>query len=414
MNRLIGFITVLTLLLSQAALGARVDPMSKLEQLPEQEDEASLWEIASEHENNLRNSGRVMQNRQLERYLESLAERMIGNDLDHLGITLDFLVVEEATLSGWVYPYGTIAVHTGLLVRMENEAQLVAILAHETSHFLQRHSYKELIKEGRSKAVGKGLGFLAALAVASQTGTLDTGIMDKTGGIWSNLVTSGYSQGNEYDADEEGLTLMARAGLSRDEAVPAFAALAENEIYGAGDPRKLWSSHPKLENRLKNLDKEIKKEKKDAERQAKRKKKKDNDVPYDPGVVPEALEYYNAIAPALIANARLDIRERQFERAREALAKYLSVRSDDPEAHFLVGETYRRATPRGPDYSQRIAAYQQALVHDSGFADAHKELGMAYRVQRQNVEAKQAFEKFLALAADSSEAGIIRGYLETL
>ena len=210
MTKSIWTIVALAFLLSHAALGARVESITKLEQLPEEEDEANLWEVASTHENNLRNDGRLMKNRQLERYLESLGERMIGNDLDHLGITLDFLVVEEATLSAWVYPYGTIAVHTGLLARMENEAQLVAILAHEISHFLQRHSYKELIKEGRSKAVGKGLGFLAALAVASQTGTLNTGIMEKTGGIWSNLVTSGYSQGNEYVADEEGLLLMAQ------------------------------------------------------------------------------------------------------------------------------------------------------------------------------------------------------------
>jgi len=413
MTKPVWSIAALVFLLCQGALGARVEPISKLEQLPEQEDEASLWEIASEHENNLRNSGRLMKNRQLESYLESLAERMLGNELDHLGITLDFLIVEEATLSAWVYPYGTIAVHTGLLARMDNEAQLVAIIAHETSHFLQRHSYKELIKEGRSKSVGKGLGFLAALAVASQTGTLDTGIMDKTGGIWSNLVTSGYSQKNEYVADEEGLMLMARAGLSRDEAMPAFAALAENEVYGAGDPRKLWSSHPKLEDRLKNLDKEIEKEKKNANKKSRR-KKKEPDAPYDPGVVPESAAYYQAIAPALIANARLDIGERQFERAREALTKYLSVRPDDPEAHFLVGETYRRATPRGPDYSQRIAAYQQALVHDSGFAQAHKELGMAYRVQQQNAEARQAFQEFLALAEASPEAGIVKGYLETL
>jgi len=39
---------------------------------------------------------------------------------------------------------------------------------------------------------------------------------------------------------------------------------------------------------------------------------------------------------------------------------------------------------------------------------------MAYRVQGQNLEARQSFEKFLSLAEDSPEAGIIKGYLETL
>ena len=33
---------------------------------------------------------------------------------------------------------------------------------------------------------------------------------------------------------------MANAGLDRAEAIPAFEALGENKIYGAGDPRKMW------------------------------------------------------------------------------------------------------------------------------------------------------------------------------
>jgi predicted Zn-dependent protease len=393
---------VLIIFLAPAANAARVDPLSKLEKLPEKEDEAELWDIASTHENNLRNSGRVFHNRHVETYLESITDRMLGSYLDHLGIEVDFVLVEEATLSGWVYPYGTIAVHTGLLAGMENEAQLASILAHEISHFLQRHSYRELITEGRQSAIGKGLGLLATIAVAAETGAIDTSLMSSTEGLWTNLVTSGYSRKLEYVADEEGLELMAKANYPRDQAVLGFKALGDNALYGADDPRKLWSSHPKLESRIENLRKEIGKER--------RKKKND----YKAGVVPPVDSYYRGIAPALIVNARLDIREQQFDRARAALRKYILVKPDDPEAEFLVGETYRKAEPDGPDYTQRLNAYRRALEKDSGYAPAHKELGMTYRRQRKSSEAIAAFEQYLNTSAEAADAGIIRGYVDSL
>jgi predicted Zn-dependent protease len=286
------------------------------------------------------------------------------------------------------------------MARMDNEAQFAAILAHEISHFLQRHSYREMLQRKTQSKVGKGLGFLAGLALATQTGSFDSGVVDAAGDLWQNLATSGYSQDNEYVADEEGLALMVRAGLPIGEALPAFKALAQNSIYGAADPRKMWSSHPRLEDRIKSLDKEIK--------DAKRKKGYVEPPPTDP------LIYYRGIAPVLLMNARLDIQEQQFVRAREALQKYLLVRPDDPQAHYLVGETYRRENPLGPDFTESQRAYQMALSHDSAFAPALKELGMTYRIQRQNAEARKALDAYLVASPEAADAGIVRAYVAAL
>jgi len=387
-------------LLALPARAADVLPAYKATKLPGAPDEAELWERASGHENRLRNGGNLVRNRQVEAYIESLADRMLGSSIDHLGVTLDFVVVADPVLSAWAYPYGTIGIHTGLMARMENEAQFAAILAHETSHFLQRHSYREMLQRKTQGKVGKTLGFLASLALAKETGSFDPKAMDFAGDLWQNLATSGYSQDNEYVADEEGLALMMRAGLPIGEALPAFKHLAENSVYGAADPRKMWSSHPRLEDRIKNIDKDIK--------DAKRKKGFVEAAPTDP------LVYYRGIAPVLLINARLDLEERQFVRAREALQKYLLVRPEDPQAHYLVGETYRRENPRGPDFSACQGAYQKALAHDSTYAPALKELGMTYRLQRQGADARKAFEQYLAADPGAADAGIIRGYVKGL
>ena len=268
MRRFTCFKHALSLLMACAvslpAIAAKVEPAYDTKRLPDKADEVALWERASRHENRLRNAGTLFHDRSIEVYIESLAERMLGDSIEHLGIEVDFVLVREPTLSAWAYPYGTIGLHTGLLVRMDNEAQFGAILAHELSHFLQRHTYREMLDGKTQSTLGKGLGLLAGLAMAKETGRFDSGVMDFTGELWENLATSGYSKKNEYVADEEGLALMRNAGLPIDEAIPAFHALAENKVYGAEDPRKMWSSHPRLEDRIANLEKEV--------RRAKRKK----------------------------------------------------------------------------------------------------------------------------------------------
>ncbi len=395
MKRIALIATVLIMALPTQA--AKIVPAYEAEALPGEQDEAQLWERASGHENGLRNRGVVIHSRHLEAYIESLTDRMLGDSIDHLGINIDFVVIQDPVLSAWTYPYGTIGLHTGLLVRMDNEAEFAAILAHEISHFLQRHSYREMRDGGKQSKIGKGLGFLASLALAKETGSFDPNVMDFTGNLWENLSTSGYSKKNEYVADEEGLELMARAGLPIDAAIPAFEALAENAVYGAADPRKMWSSHPRLEDRIKNLRKEIKR--------AKRKKT------FVEVAQPDALDYYRGIAPALLINARLDIQARQFARAREALEKYLQVHPDSAEAYYLLAETHRRATPKGGDFSASQQAYQTALQHDSDFWPAWKELGLTHRSLGQSAEANAAFERYLEIAPEALDAAIIRAYI---
>lgn len=398
--RAIAFPVMLAGLFAAPAQGAKIDPAYEVSTLPENDEESSLWERARSHEERLSKAGTILDLPEVEAYIAGLAEKMLGDSIDHLGVTLDFVIVEEPVLSAWAYPYGTIGLHTGLLVRMDNEAQFAAILAHEISHFLQRHTYAEMLDAEKQGKIGKGLGFLASLAVAKETGSWNKGVMDAAGEFWENLSTSGYSKDNEYVADEEGLELMARAGYAIDEAIPAFEALAENAAYGAADPRKMWSSHPRLEDRIKNLQKEIKR----AQR------KKD----YVAGKVPEPEDYDRGIAPALMINAKLDLKERQFVRMRDALNRYIAVHPENAEAHFLLGESYRSENPLGPDFTAPQAAYRAALEQDADYAPAYLELGMTQRIAGRNDEARAAFEHYLRLASDAPDAGIVRGYLEGL
>lgn len=387
---------ILTMLLVSFSADAKTKHVSEITQLPENKQERDLWDLAVGHEKNIADEGRLVEDAQLTAYLEQVGARLIGDRLDHLAVDVRFIVVQNNLLSAWVYPYGTIAVNTGLLTGMENEAQLAAILAHEISHFMQRHSYKELIADKRQGVLGKGIGLLATAAVAAKTGVVDTGLM-KAGALWTDLVTSGYSRKNEHIADAEGLALMAAAGYDRGEAIKAFEILKQNAAYGVVSPSLLWSSHPTLDDRLKNLGKAVKK--------AQRKKG------YQAGEIPDSETYYRAVAPAVLRTGAQDLREGYFTRARQAFEKYARARPEEGNGHFLIGETWRLASPDGPDFAPRLAAYETAVEVEPDYAFAWKEIGMSHRQQANATAARDAFERYLALSPDAIDAGIIRWYL---
>jgi len=239
----------------------------------------------------------------------------------------------------------------------------------------------------------------ATAALAASTGTVDTGLM-RVGGLWTDLVTSGYSRKNEHIADAEGLQMMAAANYDQQQAVQAFEILKQNSAYGVVSPALLWSSHPTLDDRLDNLRKAV----------AKARRKKD----YVAGEVPDSLDYYRAVAPALLRTGAQDLREGYFERARMAFEKYTRARPTDAQGHYLVGETLRRESPDGPEFEARIAAYTEAVQVDPDYALAYKEIGMAHRQQGRTEAAREALQKFLMLAPDAVDAGIIRWYLNGL
>ena len=60
--------------------------------------------------------------------------RLLGDMVEEIDLEVDVLVFKDPTVNAWAYPNGTVAVQTGLLAAMENEAQLAAIMGHEIAH----------------------------------------------------------------------------------------------------------------------------------------------------------------------------------------------------------------------------------------------------------------------------------------
>ncbi len=383
------------LLACNLALAARYKPINEIPQsVPETQEEKQIWEIGRAHHTKVKETGEAMDDPEMEQSLEAVASRLLGDMVQIIGMEVNVIIFKDPSVNAWVYPDGTIAVQTGLLAELENEAQLAAILGHEISHFLNRHAYIQIKSKQKQSAVGKGLGLIATAALAAKTGTLNTGLMG-AGQVWTDLVTSGYSRKLETKADEQGLQLLNAAGYAPDQALPAFDALRikEDDQVNIG---KIWSSHPDIDSRLKNLKRQIKKIKNKSTE------------------IPPTEDYIRTYGKAMLVDAQLDLQRQRYKRAHKTLNRYTNVIPDEPIGYFFTGEAYRKQYPEGPDFGPRISAYQSAIAADSEFAMAYKELGMTYRQKMQKDEAINAFQSYLNLSPESADAPIIRWYLDDL
>lgn len=139
---------------------------------------------------------------------------------DH--IDFRYYLVEDETLNASAFPNGTVVIHTGMLKKIDNEAQLAAILSHEIAHVTQKHHAKNYRNRQNWKAVSEML-----TVVAATTGNLAPAIAV---GIVSEMYVSKYSRAQETQADRIGLRYMYDAGYDAREAANIWRKLSQDDM----------------------------------------------------------------------------------------------------------------------------------------------------------------------------------------
>lgn len=116
-----------------------------------------------------------------------------------------FGVIQSDGINAFAAPGGYIVITRGLYSLLENEAQLAAVLAHEISHVVRKHHLLALQKSMQGDLLSK----LAVMSVADDE---DRAHLDKLVNAGVQLYVVGLDRVYEYDADQGGVVLAARAG----------------------------------------------------------------------------------------------------------------------------------------------------------------------------------------------------------
>jgi hypothetical protein len=126
---------------------------------PQNVDERGLWLEIDELERKVGHFKDVVRSPELGAYLQEVLCRSVGEDRCR-GARI--YVLRDASFNAGMYPNGMMVVHSGLLLRMHNEAELASVLGHEFAHFEKRHVLNGFRK---ARTAGDILSWAAVLGV---------------------------------------------------------------------------------------------------------------------------------------------------------------------------------------------------------------------------------------------------------
>jgi len=162
--------------------------------------EAGLWMHMDRMEGELRSSRQVVDDRTLNDYLEQITCRLAP--LYCAGIRI--YVVDMPYFNATMAPNGMMEVWTGMLLRVENEAQLAFVLAYELEHYIKRHSLKRWV-DLQNKAN-------AASTFSILTSAAGVGYAGYMGDLAVLASTLSFSRDQEREADIAGAARLVKAG----------------------------------------------------------------------------------------------------------------------------------------------------------------------------------------------------------
>jgi predicted Zn-dependent protease len=386
-------------------------------------DERQLWQKAEQEAEKLEKTGKLYEDPMLEEYLGKMGDRLAPDTVKQSGaVGFRFFIFRDPTLNAFALPNGRIYVHTGLLSRVENEAQLATVVAHEMAHVTNRDALR-FNRDARNKSIAATvLAIAASIGVAVAAGDqarrgnpVAAAVLSQTAQVMLGLglqlsllaAVNGYGRSLEAEADAQGMENLVRAGYDPNEAPKVFQLLSKDSEDHGKLENFFFGSHPRLQERVETTTALLRGRYQSQASGSSR--------------IRDTEEFQLRMRSVVRENAALDIRAGRFDLAAKQLDRVLTITPKDPVAHSYYGDLYRLKSQRAKISVEKhelvqkaLQRYEEATAFDPTLPDPYRQLGLLYYQQRNTVKAKEAFQRYLALAPSAPDARRVKEYLVEL
>jgi beta-barrel assembly-enhancing protease len=180
---------------------------------------------------------KILRNGRVNAYLNDIGQRLARNSV-RPNIPYTFQAVNDNSINAFATMGGFVYIHTGLMTKADNEAELASVIAHEIGHIAGQHAIRQL----QDQAIARGL--------LSATG-LDRSTFVQLG--VELAVNLPNSRGDEFEADRMGLKTLVQTGYA-----PAgmISLMKKLQRQGSSAPSFL-STHPAAADRAAVLEQSI-------------------------------------------------------------------------------------------------------------------------------------------------------------
>jgi len=210
---------------------------------------ASMQEVSEPQEielgagiaSNLLGAAPLLNHPELQRYVNRVG-RWIALQTERPDIPWQFGVLNDDNINAFAAPGGYVFITKGLLARMNSEAELAGVLAHEISHVLRKHHLQALKKGARAEVLSD----LASLSVEVRGGDPRLAKLASAG---TELYARGLDKADEFESDRMGIVLAARAGYDP-YGLPAVLQTLQSVNPSDSNLALMFKTHPSFDERL--------------------------------------------------------------------------------------------------------------------------------------------------------------------
>lgn len=373
-------------LVSLLATGCATLPVTDVEpgqRPPLESEEAGFWMQMDRVEERVRTSGRVVRDEDLNAYVREILCRLVE---DYCG-DIRFYIVRHPYFNASMGPNGAMQIWTGLLLRVQNEAQLAAVLGHELTHYLRRHTLQRW-RDIRAKTD-------ALVFVQLATAVAGVGIV----GTFAQLAALGsiqaFTRDMEREADRVGFEMMTGASYDPNAAPKIWEMMiAEKEASNLPKGSIFFASHPTSEERQETIAKMA--------------------AAYDSDTAKLGRERFVEMTARYRGDwLRDELRQRDFGSLQVVLDYLMEAGANPGELHYFQGELHRlRGEEEEGDEAKAVEAYKTAIDTGAAPPEAHRALGLVYWSAGRKDEARDAFEAYIEVAPEAEDRAMVDYYLQ--
>lgn len=201
----------------------------------------------------LAKSGGAYPDRNAQEALRSFAQPVMAA-AERKSLPWEITLVKNAQVNAWALPGGKLAINSALVSHCKTPDELASVIAHEVGHADLGHGLSQI----RNKALVTTAGGLGKEALTSWLGGAGGGIgaqaLNALEGPLYNLILSGYSRANEFEADGKILAIFERTGFDPAKADDFFHTLLKLHPQSDNATTSLFSTHPGTKDRIAKIE----------------------------------------------------------------------------------------------------------------------------------------------------------------
>ncbi len=183
------------------------------------------------------------QDEKLNDYVDRTGKRVAAAS-HRTNMPYNFHVVNANYVNAYAFPGGSIACTRGIMLSLDNEAELAALLGHELGHVNARHTAQQMSKGMLTQAIVGGVA-----AAAGTQGAIYGDFASQLGQFGAGALLASYSRDNERQADDLGMEYMVKSGYSSEGMVGLMDMLNSMGRHQPSAIELMFATHPMSQER---------------------------------------------------------------------------------------------------------------------------------------------------------------------